>query len=148
MRVVTVPFILLCLGVVGARFIPSALWQFRNMIICVLPSSWPLFEYNRYGCYCGYGGSGTPVDDLDRCCQVHDHCYSEAMQHKDCWPIFDNPYTEIYSYSCSEGVITCNDRNNPCEAFICECDRQAAMCFARSDYNEENHKVPSDRCKD
>ncbi|KAG2471393.1 PA21B Phospholipase, partial [Polypterus senegalus] len=118
------------------------------MIVCVLPSSWPLLEYNQYGCYCGYGGSGTPVDDLDRCCQVHDHCYSEAMRHKDCWPIFDNPYTEIYSYSCSEGAITCNAQNNPCEAFICECDRQAAMCFAQSDYNEENHKVPSDSCKD
>ncbi|XP_015750076.1 PREDICTED: basic phospholipase A2 taipoxin alpha chain-like [Acropora digitifera] len=33
------------------------------------------FNYNGYGCYCGLGGYGHPVDGLDRCCQVHDNCY-------------------------------------------------------------------------
>lgn len=45
---------------------PWALWQFRAMIVCVNPSSWPVLDYADYGCYCGKGGSGTPVDDLDR----------------------------------------------------------------------------------
>ncbi|KAG7999404.1 5'-AMP-activated protein kinase subunit beta-1 [Nibea albiflora] len=75
----------------------KALNQFRNMILCVMPDSWPIFDYADYGCYCGKGGSGTPVDDLDRCCQVHDQCYSDAMQHPECWPILDNPYTELYT---------------------------------------------------
>ncbi|KAF4082655.1 hypothetical protein AMELA_G00154110 [Ameiurus melas] len=35
-----------------------------------------------------------------RCCQVHDNCYGDTLKHKACWPIFDNPYTEIYAYSC------------------------------------------------
>ncbi|XP_058851633.1 phospholipase A2-like [Acipenser ruthenus] len=139
---------LLCVGAAQAQLIPSAVWQFRNMIICVMPSSWPLLDYNNYGCYCGFGGSGTPVDELDRCCQVHDSCYNEALQHKDCWPIFDNPYTEIYSYTCREATVTCSPKNNPCEAFICECDRQAAMCFSTAEYNEENHGIPSRLCKD
>ncbi|TNN26054.1 Phospholipase A2 [Liparis tanakae] len=36
------------------------------------------------------------------CCQVHDDCYSQSMQHSECWPILDNPYTELYDYSCDK----------------------------------------------
>ena len=48
--------------------VPSykALWQFRNMIVCAQPESWPVLDYADYGCWCGKGGSGTPVDELDR----------------------------------------------------------------------------------
>ena len=38
-----------------------ALWQFNGMIKCKIPSSEPLLDFNNYGCYCGLGGSGTPV---------------------------------------------------------------------------------------
>ncbi|XP_036385784.1 phospholipase A2-like [Megalops cyprinoides] len=126
-----------------------ALWQFRNMIICTMPDSWPALDYADYGCYCGKGGSGTPVDDLDRCCQVHDRCYEASMQMDECWPILDNPYTEMYSYKCDKATktITCTDNNDKCEKFICECDRQAAMCFAEAGYNEENEHLPSHFCK-
>uniref|UniRef100_A0A4W6C198 Phospholipase A2 n=1 Tax=Lates calcarifer TaxID=8187 RepID=A0A4W6C198_LATCA len=126
----------------------KALIQFRNMILCVMPDSWPVLDYADYGCYCGKGGSGTPVDDLDRCCQVHDQCYSDAMQHPDCWPILDNPYTEFYDYSCDKQnrKVTCGNKNNECEMFICECDRKAAECFSRSTWNPEHEHLPSDRC--
>ncbi|KAI4876350.1 hypothetical protein NFI96_017821 [Prochilodus magdalenae] len=127
----------------------KSLWQFRGMIICTIPDSWPLLDYSDYGCYCGKGGSGTPVDELDRCCEVHDQCYTDAMQHDACWAILDNPYTEIYAYDCDKAnkQITCKSNNDECEMFICECDRKAAECFAVAGYNEEHKNLPSDRCK-
>ncbi|XP_070845238.1 phospholipase A2-like [Chaetodon trifascialis] len=126
----------------------NALNQFRNMILCVMPDSWPIFDYADYGCYCGFGGSGNPVDDLDRCCQVHDQCYDGAMLHLNFWPILDNPYTTLYHYSCNKQnkKITCGSENNKYQMFICECDREAAECFARAPYIPEHKHLPSDRC--
>ena len=38
--------------------------DFGLMITCAVGRS-PL-DYNGYGCFCGLGGGGTPVDDTDR----------------------------------------------------------------------------------
>ncbi|XP_053267931.1 phospholipase A2 isoform X3 [Pleuronectes platessa] len=127
----------------------DALPEFRNMILCLMPDSWPIRDYADYGCYCGYGGSGTPVDELDRCCQVHDNCYGESQQYDACRPYIDSPYIEWYAYKCEEGskTLTCGETNNACEMFICECDRKAAECFAKSTYNKEHHKWPKNKCQ-
>lgn len=38
--------------------------NFGAMILCAVGRN-PL-DYNNYGCFCGLGGEGTPVDDVDR----------------------------------------------------------------------------------
>ncbi|XP_072354569.1 phospholipase A2, minor isoenzyme-like isoform X2 [Scyliorhinus torazame] len=132
-------------ALLGEGFRPNAIWQFHNMIKCVVPNSRPVFDYSDYGCYCGFGGSGIPVDELDRCCQVHDLCYGGTSNVKECRPIYDNPYIKLYKYSCSGGIATCGPDNSPCEAYVCECDRQAALCFADAPYKEEYKHLETEK---
>ncbi|XP_051490043.1 phospholipase A2 isoform X1 [Apus apus] len=140
MKSLSLLFLLLA-GAASAAVSPRAVWELRKMIKCTIPGSHPLLDFADYGCYCGLGGSGTPVDELDRCCQVHDHCYSQAMKLDSCKHIWDSPYTEVYKFSCSKGEITCHSKNDECEMFVCNCDRAAAMCFAKAPYNPEYKKL-------
>lgn len=41
-----------------------ALWNLEEMSICAL--GYPAIAYNNYGCWCGVGGSGKPMDGIDR----------------------------------------------------------------------------------
>ncbi|KFO70357.1 Phospholipase A2, major isoenzyme, partial [Cuculus canorus] len=129
---------LLSVGVAGNAVSPRAVWELRSMIKCTMPESYPLLDFADYGCYCGLGGSGTPVDELDRCCQAHDECYSQAEKLESCTFILDNPYTKLYKFSCSDKEITCSSKNKECAMFICNCDRTAAMCFAKAPYNPKH----------
>jgi hypothetical protein len=40
-----------------------ALWNLNQMAECKLGYS--ALAYNDYGCWCGVGGSGTPMDGID-----------------------------------------------------------------------------------
>nr|P81166.1 RecName: Full=Basic phospholipase A2 nigroxin A; Short=svPLA2; AltName: Full=Phosphatidylcholine 2-acylhydrolase [Micrurus nigrocinctus] len=117
------------------------LYQLKNMIKCTNTRHW--VSFTNYGCYCGYGGSGTPVDELDKCCQVHDKCYDTAKHVCKC-----SPSMTMYSYDCSEGKLTCKDNNTKCKDFVCNCDRTAALCFAKAPYNNKNFKIdPTKGCQ-
>ena len=47
---------------------------------------------------------------FSRCCQTHDNCYKQAKKLDSCKVLVDNPYTNSYSYSCSNKQITCSSR--------------------------------------
>ncbi|XP_043571259.1 phospholipase A2, minor isoenzyme-like [Chiloscyllium plagiosum] len=137
--------IALLAAVASASVSPYAIWQFRKMIMCVIPDSSPILDYNGYGCNCGFGGSKSEkyVDELDKCCLNHDKCYRRAKD-RHCRDYIDSPYIELYSYSCSGEEITCSSKNKPCESDLCNCDRTAAICFSESKYNRDNKNVDRD----
>ncbi|KAM7018212.1 phospholipase A2-like [Tautogolabrus adspersus] len=132
--------LLLTACVASGALLPKALWQFGNMIQCAQPDVSAL-KYNNYGCWCGFGGSGTPLDELDECCRVHDMCYRASRKAPGCTALVDLPYVLIYDFTCSNQQVTCSATNNKCQAAVCECDRVAAHCFARTKYNPENKNV-------
>ncbi|XP_068167403.1 phospholipase A2 [Antennarius striatus] len=140
MKVITTLLLLLAAATAGAVLLPRALWQFANLIRCPQPGVNPL-KYNQYGCWCGFGGTGTPLDGVDTCCEAHDKCYRAARTAPGCTAIADLPYVLVYDYTCSNQQVTCSATNNKCQAAVCECDRVAAHCFARVSYNPENKNV-------
>uniref|UniRef100_A0A8C4WV06 Phospholipase A2 n=1 Tax=Eptatretus burgeri TaxID=7764 RepID=A0A8C4WV06_EPTBU len=128
-------FLLLLLpGLTVARV--DSLLELRELFLCKMPDVHPIFDFADYGCYCGFGGSGTPLDDIDRCCQIHDKCYSGTDQFNNC-----SPYTIYYSYTCDSGNITCSDNNSACEQYVCKCDKALVNCISKGTYNPQNVNV-------
>lgn len=124
-------------SVVSGIFQSKAVWQFAQMIECVQPDVNAL-AYNEYGCWCGLGGKGTPVDGVDRyvhgwrtgerlqrgsllrcvwscrCCRTHDHCYEESRKAPGCTAVEDLPYIIEYKFSCSKQQVTCSGEASVC----------------------------------
>ncbi|XP_055511214.1 phospholipase A2-like [Leucoraja erinacea] len=126
---------------------PRNLLQFRKLIKCAIPESNPTRMFNNYGCYCGPGGQGEPVDDLDRCCQTHDKCYSAAKS-KRCI-LHKHPKLVPYKFTCSDKTVTCGSKNKKCAQIACECDSNAAACFAKAfpTYKKEYKSMDKSSCK-
>ncbi|XP_065431468.1 group IIE secretory phospholipase A2-like isoform X2 [Chrysemys picta bellii] len=112
--------------------IHSSLLDFKFMIRRITGKS-ALISYNAYGCHCGLGGRGQPLDKTDWCCHAHDCCYKE-LTNQSCHPFFDD-----YQYSIiNEDVMCWNTTNSTCAKQACDCDRTAVLCFRKeaSSYNK------------
>uniref|UniRef100_A0A8C5JTZ5 Phospholipase A2 n=1 Tax=Junco hyemalis TaxID=40217 RepID=A0A8C5JTZ5_JUNHY len=98
------------------------------------------FAYLRYGCYCGLGGKGWPMDRVDWCCFHHDCCYGRAEQ-AGC-----QPKTESYHWECKDNSAVCDSLEDKCQKMACECDREAAKCFSKAPYHRKYLLWPDFLC--
>eukprot|EP00057_Strongylocentrotus_purpuratus_P021209 XP_011675683.1 PREDICTED: phospholipase A2 OS2-like [Strongylocentrotus purpuratus] len=108
-------------------------------------------DYNNYGCHCGLGGEGTPVDATDRCCEAHDKCYDDVIADNSLGLFgFCSPYLVTYKWSSSSCTcITGGWTNTECKKRTCKCDKDAADCFAQAKetYDGEKYKgYDKDNC--
>uniref|UniRef100_A0A8D0B302 Phospholipase A2 n=1 Tax=Salvator merianae TaxID=96440 RepID=A0A8D0B302_SALMN len=127
-------------GTVGRSHSRSrrGLLQLAGTIQCATERS--PFAYMRYGCYCGFGGTGWPRDKADWCCFKHDCCYGRA-ESRGC-----NPKMQTYSWHCKEKAAECDDIEDKCQSMACKCDREAAKCLAKAPYTPKYLFWPDTLC--
>ncbi|XP_078573196.1 basic phospholipase A2 10-like isoform X2 [Branchiostoma floridae x Branchiostoma japonicum] len=114
------------LSLVAARNLPRNLYQFGTLIELITGRD--AWDYNNYGCWCGSGGSGTPVDRIDFCCLNHDRCYDNLIANG--W----SPHYVTYDWTQYDIGIGCDDPYPSSDRGACECDLAAAHCFSHFPY--------------
>ncbi|NXS66462.1 OC90 protein, partial [Pandion haliaetus] len=105
-----------------------ALLNFVNKMKCV--TGFCPRDFEDYGCSCRFEMEGLPVDEADACCFQHRKCYEEAMEMDCTW----YPSKISTHVSCSTENLTC-EFGDPCEQFLCNCDKDAIECFVNAHIN-------------
>ena len=105
-----------------------ALLQMFSQLVCERGDCHP-YRYLGHGCYCGAGGRGPPLDDIDECCRQHDNCYNKISTL--CTLI--NPFINNYGWKCISGQSTCHSfkSKNDCIHQLCNCDKVFSSCIQR-----------------
>ncbi|XP_006883640.1 PREDICTED: phospholipase A2, membrane associated-like [Elephantulus edwardii] len=131
--------VIMSMGLLQAQ---GNLLNFRKMIEIVVGKE-AVLSYAFYGCYCGWGGKGSPKDATDWCCFEHDCCYAE-LEDYGCGTKFLG-----YKFSSYGDTIVCGKKDGDfCRRKLCQCDRNAAYCFARNEdtYDENVQYYSNQRC--
>ncbi|XP_072900742.1 acidic phospholipase A2 E-like [Hemitrygon akajei] len=135
----------LVLPVGGGRF-KRHLDQLGSMIECrVGEGRWLTWlDYFDYGCYCGFGGQGQPLDGVDGCCRLHDICYGKLESKGGCrW--YHYPYWTHYTWICGrKQSLACVDAHGTCARSVCDCDKKLVDCFSRSSYDPDLRGINKD----
>ncbi|KFP76250.1 Otoconin-90, partial [Apaloderma vittatum] len=105
-----------------------ALLNFVNKMKCV--TGFCPRDFEDYGCSCRFEMEGLPVDEADDCCFQHRKCYEEAVEMECTW----DPSKISTDVSCFAENLTC-ESEDPCEQFLCSCDKDAIECFGKTHIN-------------
>ncbi|KAM5248093.1 phospholipase A2 group V [Ctenodactylus gundi] len=122
--------------------VPGGLLDLKSMIEKVTGKN-ALKNYAFYGCYCGWGGQGTPKDGTDWCCWMHDRCYGQ-LEERGC-----GIRTQTYKYRVVQGQVACLEHDESlCPTRLCTCDRKLVYCLKRNlwSYNPFYQYFPNIFC--
>ncbi|KYO31553.1 phospholipase A2 homolog otoconin-22 [Alligator mississippiensis] len=126
----------------GVTLVSSIATQFDELIR-LTTFTHNLANFSNYGCHCGPGTQGVPVDPIDKCCHGHDCCYNKAQM------FGCTPDTHRYRFYANGDKIKCVKSRDQCEKMVCECDQKAASCFRKHlfSYNPMFQNHPTMRCR-
>ncbi|NXR53922.1 OC90 protein, partial [Hippolais icterina] len=116
-----------------------ALLNFVNKMKCV--TGFCPRDFEDYGCSCRFEMEGLPVDEADECCFQHRKCYEEALEMECTW----DPSKIPADVSCSTKNLTC-ESVDPCEQFLCTCDKDAIECFVNAQINSSLNGLDISSC--
>ncbi|NWZ14020.1 OC90 protein, partial [Agelaius phoeniceus] len=116
-----------------------ALLNFVNRMKCV--TGFCPRDFEDYGCSCRFEMEGLPVDEADECCFQHRRCYEEALEMECTW----DPSKISADVSCSTKNLTC-ESVDPCEQFLCTCDKDAIECFVNAQINSSLNGLDVSSC--
>ncbi|XP_039261538.2 basic phospholipase A2 3-like [Styela clava] len=127
------------------------IYQLAHVIQCAQERSswhvfWALYNYNNYGCWCGSGGKGDPLDESDMCCFEHDNCYIRVRNYLATRKLNEMlRFTGVYHYRCLDNEILCDDMEL-WKRKLCLCDKMIAECLAnnRQSYDKSKRGADSD----
>ncbi|XP_007534844.2 phospholipase A2, membrane associated-like [Erinaceus europaeus] len=125
----------------GLLQVHGDLWNFGKMVWKSTGKN-IASSFGLYGCHCHWGGKGAPRDATDWCCAEHDCCYRRLA--KQGCQTRALPYKADYS----GGQIHCEEQD-ACSAQKCECDKTAALCFAKNldTYNKTYQFYSRRKCR-
>ncbi|NWT51144.1 OC90 protein, partial [Erythrocercus mccallii] len=116
-----------------------ALLNFVNKMKCV--TGFCPRDFEDYGCSCRFEMEGLPVDEADECCFQHRKCYEEALEMECTW----DPSKISADDGCSTKNLTC-ESVDPCEQFLCTCDKDAIECFVNAQINSSLNGLDVSSC--